>query len=399
MINYLDFLSTENVKSFIRENVNSDVQKMILNPPKEFKNHIKEISNQILSRQKAKGKLNLWANNFDLIMPPALSIEQASSEATCSYKRKLIKGQHLVDLTGGMGIDCIELSKRFNQTTYVEQQPELCAVFAHNSKVMQQEVEIVNETAESFLEKLSAHPKDTIIYLDPARRDNKKNRVFRIEDCSPNLMEILPKVKEKSSSALVKFSPILDLHAIIEALDGIKEIHVVSVKNDCKEILLLIDFKKRSNLKINAVNLETGQPDYTFNFNEESNSSTQHDFLKKYLYESNSSIMKAGAFKKIAKDFNISKLGENTHLYSSDKLVESFPGRAFEVLSTANKNNIHRFAAKGKINVITRNYPLNANEFKKKWKLKDGGDYFLIAYRDKIGKPQMTICLKVDHLK
>ena len=396
-MNPLEFLSKEDVKEFIRGNVDSDPKKLILNPPGEYKEYIKEIAGQIQSRQKAKSKLPNWAGNFDLIMPPALSIEQASSEATCQYKRDLIDGKHLIDLTGGMGIDCLALSGQFEQTTYVEEQADLCEVFSHNAKIFNKEIEIVNESAESFLSRFTGNAAHTTFYIDPARRDIHKNRVFRIEDCSPNLIEIFPLLKTKGHKVLVKFSPILDLQAIISAVHGIQEIHIVSVKNDCKEILLLIDFELRNNPPISAVNLQTNQPNYTFKPSDESSAKVGYDDFKQYIFEPNSSVMKAGAFKKIAEDFGLSKLGENTHLYTSNSQVADFPGRTFEIMASADKKNISRFADGGKINVITRNHPLNANELKKKWKLKDGGDLFLIGFRDLNGKPQTIIGQKLDH--
>lgn len=398
-MNDLDFLLGEEVKAFIRSNVNSDPHKLILNPPKEFKDHIKQISGQIMARQKARVKLNRWATNFDLIMPPALSIEQASSQATCDYKKQLISGNHLVDLTGGMGIDCLALSERFQQTTYVEEQPNLCEVFSHNAKTLNKTIKIVNESAESFISNLDKETDEITFYLDPARRDDHKNRVFRIEDCSPNLIEILPMLKVKGDKVLVKFSPILDLRAIIEAINGLSEIHIVSVRNDCKEILLLIDFKHSSECKIRAINLESGQPNYSFNLNQEANSVVEYGDLKKYLFEPNSAIMKAGAFKKIAQDFGLSKLGENTHLYTSDRILKDYPGRTFEVVSLADKKSLSKFADAGKINVITRNYPLNANELKKKWKLNDGGAFFLVAFTDTNERPKMVIAQRIDSPK
>ncbi|WP_370088915.1 RsmD family RNA methyltransferase [Ekhidna sp.] len=395
-MNQLDLLLQKDVKEFIRENADSDPKKLILNPPGEFKEYIKEIADQIQSRQKAKNKLADWAEDFDLIMPPALSIEQASSESTCHYKQELIHGKHLIDLTGGMGIDCIALSEKFERTTYVEEQAELCEVFKHNAQTLGKEIEVVNESAESFLSRFDDNTTDTTFYIDPARRDIHKNRVFRIEDCSPNLIEILPLLKTKGHKTLVKFSPILDLQAITSTVNGIQEIHIVSVKNDCKEILLLLDFESRSNVQIIAANLQTNQPNYAFFSGNESNSKVAYGMLNKYLLEPNSSVMKAGAFKRISEDFGLCKLGDNTHLYTSDSQVSSFPGRTFEVIATANKKNISRYADKGKINVITRNYPLNASELKKKWKLKDGGDLFLIGFRDIYGKPQTVIGQKID---
>lgn len=397
MDGHLDFILRDEVKTFIKENLNTDPNQLLLNPPQEFKAHIKEISGQILARQKAKGKLNSWAGNFDLIMPPPLSIEQASSETTCEYKRKLLSGKILIDLTGGMGIDCLALSGDFDHATYVEQQTNLCAVFAHNSKASGRKIEIVNSYAEDFLNEYKGDRQGTSIYLDPARRDDHKNRVFRIEDCSPDVVKLLPLLKEKASKVLIKFSPILDITAILEALPQASEIHVVSVKNDCKEILIHIDFSVAKTPTIHCVNLETTQVEYQFDFPSEREAEPDHQIAADYLYEPNSSIMKAGAFKKIGTDFALGKLAENTHLYTSDKVISSFPGRTFKIISTDVKGQLKSYAPTGKINVITRNHPMNAPELKKKWKLKDGGDYFLIAFRDLKNKPQMVIAERLDH--
>ncbi|MEO9870158.1 THUMP-like domain-containing protein [Ekhidna sp.] len=391
-----DFIIREDVKDFIQQNINVDTKKLILNPPKDFKNQIKGISNQILARQKARGKLDNWAKNFDLIMPPPLSIEQASSLTTSQYKQPLISGDRLIDLTGGMGIDCLALSTQFRQTTYVEEQSKLCEIFQHNSRVLWSNIDIINKSAEEYLSTLDSEPENTVIYLDPARRDNQKNRVFKIEDCSPNLIQLIPTLKGKSSRVLIKLSPVLDIQAIDKAIPETSEIHIVSVKNDCKEILLIINFNEQIDTKIITVNLESGQSAYSFFRSEEAKIHSEFNTCLKYLYEPNSSIMKSGAFKKIGADFGLAKIAPNTHLYTSDEKLFDFPGKVFEILTHAKKKEISHYADNEKINVITRNYSLNANELKKKWKLKDGGNNFLIAFRDKEEKAQMVIVRKMN---
>ena len=390
----LDFLKQNDVRQFIRENVDADPNRLILNPPIAFKDGIKDIASQLIARKKAKGKLDQWADNFVLIMPPPISIEQASSKATCTYKQQLISGKKLVDLTGGMGIDCLALSESFDHSTYVERNTELCEVFRHNSEVLGKQIEIVNEDASEYLKLTYFNRNDTIFYIDPARRDQAKKRVFRIEDCSPNLIEILPNLSEKGKIALIKYSPLLDIKAILQSISHIKEIHVVSVKNDCKELLILIDFGFEGTPQIVCVNLESGQPDYKFSIEEEQDSDTTLGDVQQYILEPNTSIMKAGAFNKIANDFQVNKLAVNTHLYTTDDLTKNFPGRVYEVLAEVNKECISKYASNGKINVITRNHPLTAAEIKKKWKLKDGGEYSLIAFRGS-KKAKMLIARRV----
>ncbi len=392
----IDFLKQEEVKQYIGNNLTADPTQLLLNPPNNFKEHIKEIAAQIQARQKAMGKLDAWSTNLDLIMPPPLSIEQASSELTCEYKKRLVGGGHLIDLTGGMGIDFLALSEAFERATYVEKERPLCEVFEHNVNVLEKDVKVVNSNAEDHLEDLQSNPEKTVIYLDPARRDESKGKVFKIEDCSPNLIDLLPLLKHKASKVLIKYSPILDIQAIVRFIPHIKEIHIVSVKNDCKELLILVDFKYEGTPEIRCVNLATEQPTYSFKIEDEKSSRFRLEDVDQYLLESNSSIMKAGVFKKIAMDFNIGKIAENTHLYTSNAPVKDFPGRTFKVLAEVDKSSLKQFAPANKINVITRNHPLNANGLKKKWKLKDGGDYFLIAFRDQKNKTKMVIAERLD---
>jgi 16S rRNA G966 N2-methylase RsmD len=394
MLALLDFLKQEDVKQFIRENVDTDPGSLVLNPPKEFKHRIKEIADQLTARKKARGKLPDWAENFELIMPRPLSIEQASSLATYSYKQKLISGKHLIDLTGGMGIDCLALSQSFENTTYVERDTGLCDVFRHNSEVLGKQIEIVNEEAGEYMALADLNLNDTIFYVDPARRDQEKKRVFQIQDCSPNLIEMLPLLEEKGKKVLVKYSPFLDIKSILNSVPQVEEVHVVSVKNDCKELLILINFGFEGAPKIICSNLETSQTDYSFLISEERDSLADVGELETYILEPNASIMKAGAFNKIAIDFNLKKLAANTHLYTCQKLIKDFPGRVYEVLTEANKKSVDRYASEGKINVITRNYPQTATELKKKLKLKDGGTYSLIAFRG-TKKAKMLIAQRV----
>ncbi|WP_420316858.1 THUMP-like domain-containing protein [Ekhidna sp.] len=391
----IDFLSQKFVKKFIQENTYTDPRKLILNPPSDFKNQIRIVANQILARQKAKGKLDSWCSNFDLIMPPPLSIEQASSDATCGYKKKLVKGHTLVDLTGGMGIDCLALSESFENTIYVEKEKELCEVFAHNVSILKRDITIVNKYASDFLESTELDYENTTIYLDPARRDDVKNRVFRIEDCTPNLIELLPRL-DRANAVVIKFSPLLDIQDILSKISQIKEVHVVSVKNDCKEVLILINKNVKSKPIIHCTNLETSQLDYSFTNEEEHSSQTICGGLESILYEPNTAIMKAGPFDKISSDFKLKKLNRNTHLYTSEKLLDFFPGKVFKVIEHVTKKSISKYAPYHKINVISRNYPMKANDIKKKWKLNDGGNFYLIAFRDKDEKPQTIVANRID---
>jgi 16S rRNA G966 N2-methylase RsmD len=400
MDKFLDFLKKKEVKKFILDNRNSSPQKLILNPPREYKNQIKQIVNQIIARQKAKGKLNDWAENDDLILPPPLSIEQASSGSTSKYKKQLLKGDHLIDLTGGMGIDCLAISEHFDTVTYVEKSRQLCAVFKHNCEVLGRDIEVRNALAEDFLKQeiqltSQNNLSKKVLYIDPARRDDAKNKVFQLEDCTPNMKELMPLMKKVSSQALVKLSPLVDLKSILSEFEFVKELHVVSVKNDCKEILVLIDFSYTGEAGIKAINLETEQPPYSFKFSEEEKTNNQYGLYDSYVFEPNSSILKAGAFKLMGQEFSLKKLHQHTHLYTSNTHSGNFPGRIFRILEPANKTTIGQYARGGKMNVLTRNYPLKPDALKKNWKLKDGGDYFLLGFKNINEQSELVIAERV----
>jgi len=390
-MNTIDFLKQKEVVDFIIENQHTEVSKLLLNPPKSYKDYIKLIVDQVLARQKANGKLEGWRENHQLIFAPPLSIEQASSEATSSYKAELIKGDLLVDLTGGMGIDCLALSEGFQQTIYVEQSKMLCETFSHNAALLQTKISIANQKAEDFLGSFEGI---ATFYLDPARRDATHKKVVMLEDCSPNLKELIPLLQPKARRVLVKLSPLLDLSKTLKEIPNVKEVHVVSVKNDCKELLFLIDFNYEHDPMIHAVNLETDDERFSFQIEEEQNAIPHYGKVFNYLYEPNSSILKSGSFKLAGNKYDLPKIASNTHLYSSDRLVKNFPGKVFEVMYQNDKEVIRKNYQT--INVITRNYPSTPVELKKKYKLKDGGEHYLIGFRDHLNKPQLVVARRLS---
>ncbi|WP_421873897.1 THUMP-like domain-containing protein [Marinoscillum sp.] len=381
----------EEVKQFISDNLNADVQKFLLNPPAEFKEHIEFIVDQIISRRKAKTKLPDWYSNRDLIMPPPLSLEQCSSPATSAYKAGLIQGEVLVDLTGGMGVDTLAFAELYQQVHYVEMNKDLYEVFEHNKKVLGKNIATYNLTSEAYLNSFSDK---ACFFVDPARRDVNKSRVFRFEDCSPNILELLPQFKQKAQQVLVKAAPMIDISLGIKQLDQVREVHVVSLKNEVKEVLFLLDFEREhpNSPIIKCINLESEQSSFEFKKEEELGARSQMGELKKYLYDPNASILKAGAFRLIGNRFDLTKLGTNTHLYTSDQLIDDFPGRVWEVLATeVNKKSIGRILPMDIANVITKNHPQKPEELKKKLKIKDGGEYFVIGFRDLKDRAQLCI--------
>lgn len=377
-------------QSFLRENQDGDVTKLLLS---KSASDVKEAANQIVSRRKAKDKLPDWIRAKSLVFPPPLSVEQSSSQRAAAYKSNLISGKHLVDLTGGMGVDCLALSKQFDKTTYVEQDPWLCAVFEHNQKILaSKEISVLNTTAENYLANFSGK---ATFFIDPARRDAHNKKVFRFKDCTPDLTSMLGLLKEKSDQVLIKAAPLIDLTHGVKELEHVKAIHVLSIKNEVKEVLFKLDFGVQEEPVIHCVNLNDTNPIFSFKQSEEKETTLVCDEVKKYLYDPNSSILKAGGFKSVAVKYSLQKLSPNTHLYTSDERLDNFPGRRFHVMkSRLKKSEIKSLIPEGKVNTFVKNYPLSAEALKSQYKLTDGGDLFLIGYRDLNNKPDLLLCSK-----
>lgn len=356
---------------------------------------------QIEGRERTADKLPTFASIPDWWYPVRLSCEQCSSELTARYKASLLsplalgegKEERFLDLTGGYGVDTYFLSEQFTHTDYVEQNEELCRIAAHNfalsqkSKVERQKLSIAihNTTAEDFL--LSSPCGEAgwgLIFLDPARRDSHGSKVFRIEDCTPNVVELLPTLLAHSKRLLIKLSPMLDLTQAVTCLSQVNwDIHIVAIKNEVKEVLLL------SGGTGQITTIDLAQKDQAFVFTREEEQHCGLDIrdgkLANYLYEPNAAILKAGAYKLVAQRFGLYKLDVNTHLYTSRQFIENFPGRVWRITE---KQNLKQ------ANVLTRNYPLTPEQLKKKLHLRDGGTAFVIGCRV-AGKPTLLYAERV----
>ena len=356
---------------------------------------------QVEGRERTADKLPTFAAIPDWWYPVRLSCEQCSSELTARYKTSLVNGEKMVDLTAGYGVDTYFLSEHFAHADYVEQNPELCRIAAHN--FANKPITIHNSTAENFL--TSAGQYD-LIFLDPARRDSHGGKVFRLEDCTPNVVELLTELLKHGKRLMLKLSPMLDITQALSRLSSLNsplswDIHVVAVKNEVKEILLLsryLEVSKSRSLDISTPSsitcIDLSAPDQSFVFTreEEFNSAngltgvaglTSNSVSGLYLYEPSAAILKAGAYKLIAQRFNLTKLDVNTHLYVSDTLIPDFPGRVWQIEEIIN----HKLQIEN-ANVLVRNYPLTPDQLKKKLHLRDGGTAFIIGCRV-AGKPTL----------
>lgn len=388
---------------FIGEHLHDDVQQMALQRnrfPQLSDTDFRFLLQQIEGRQRTKDKLPSFAQNPDWWYPVRLSCEQCSSEATARYKAEIIKpflGQAdatLIDLTAGYGVDTFFMSEHTQRAHYVERNSELCAIAQHNFALSRPHIQVHNTTAEEFLSSLpisnSPYPiSNTLIYLDPARRSQSGGKVFRIEDCEPNVIEILPILRKCASAILIKFSPMLDISAAMQSLGSEWDIHVVALHNEVKEVLFIT-----GNSTIHAVNISHDQTT-RFTLTQAEEKATQNHIantIGKYLYEPNAAIIKAGAFRLVGERYGIAKLDTNTHLYTSDTLLPDFQGRVWKVIDThlAKPSTLD---PKLKYSIISRNYPLSPEQMRKKYKLQDGNDYYLIGARHQ-GKPTLMLCLR-----
>ena len=347
---------------------------------------------QVEGRERTADKLPTFAAIDDWWYPVRLSCEQCSSEATARYKASILPsfqggdGGRLLDLTGGYGVDTYFLSEHFDHTDYVEQNAELCRIATHNFAA--KPITIHHSTAEDFL--ASAGQYD-LIFLDPARRDSYGGKVFRLEDCTPNVVELLPALLTHGKRIMIKLSPMLDITQAVTTLSQVTwDIYVVAIKNEVKEVLLLSGGSGR----ITAIDLSKKEQAFTFTREEEINSeainvrSTINSEAINYLYEPNAAILKAGAYKLVAQRFGLRKLDVNTHLYTSETLVPDFPGRVWKVKEPT--PTLPKGKEMKQANVLVRNYPLTAEQLKKKLHLRDGGTAFVIGCRV-AGKPTIFL--------
>ena len=334
-----------------------------------------EIAQQLKGLQVAKHKFPTFYQTKGIYFPPSVNLEQASSEATANYKASLVNGKKIIDLTAGLGIDSIAFSQSFDEVIHIEQNPDLSEIVAHNVKTLNKNITCFNGTFDDYFEQ-NPDEKYDVIYLDPARR-NASGRKFILEDLEPNILEYMDTFFEKAPKVMVKLSPLLDLSLTIEQLPNITEIHIVSLKNEVKDFLIILEKEiQTQNPKIVCVNLESNQEILTYQFEEESLSNAQFGGPKNYIYEPNSSILKAGGFKIITSKYPVYKLHQNTHLYTSDELIADFPGRIFKIEEFI--KNPKKEIAKSKANLLVKNYPENIDVIKKKLKINDGGNITII---------------------
>lgn len=404
--------------------------------------------NQLTGWQTARTKLPSWAAKEDIIYPPHLSMEQCSSEQTAEYKARLVarlvgveslvssdlnnecsrpsavekaipkqQENHVqksfegsfCDLTGGFGVDFSFMSRRFKRAIYVEQQENLCELARHNFHALGlTQAEVVNGDGTAYLHQLD-HV--AVIFLDPARRNEQGGKTVLISDCTPDVLALEEELLEKGDTVVIKLSPMLDWHRAVDELNRlgnvVREVHIVSVRNECKELLLVLQRTKGETdgktatekaLQVFCVN-DNNIVSYSL---DEALSVSQRLLLAapkagQYLYEPNASLMKAGCFSLLTARYSLSALSLNSHLFVSDEAIDAFPGRKFRItaVSSFNKKELrHSLSGIDKANLAVRNFPMSVAELRKRLKIKEGGDVYLFATTDAESNHLLFVCKK-----
>lgn len=367
------------------------------------------------------------SENCEFAGKGAVDSEFAKNEATCKKQQILteseenvneIKGEPhegdfseetgFVDLTGGFGVDFSYIASRLGvKSMYVERQAHLCEAAKENFGRLGLKNAIVKngdgiEVLHSFASKKEAAASDSLgitedqpqsllktklglklIFIDPARRDDAGNKVVSLKNCTPDVTLLQEEMLSKADYVIIKLSPMLDWHRAVSELNCVQEVHIISVNNECKELLLVLSARNMGNLRIYCVN--DAQSFVCDELDMESSSvkiapSTFEEM--QYLYEPNASLMKAGCFSVLSERYDARMLSKNSHLFVSQAPIEAFPGRSFRIIavSSFNKKELKRhLSGITKANIATRNFPLSVAELRKRLKLKDGGETYIFA--------------------
>lgn len=350
-----------------------------------------ELLTQIESKQKAKHKLSKWYSTANIVFPAKLSIEQTSSEECAAYKASLVEGKSLIDLTGGFGIDCYYFAQRIQAVTHCEIQPELSAVVQHNyNQLGQDNITCIAGDSLEYLTQSGQH--FNYIYLDPARRNQQKEKVFFLRDCTPNIVEHLDLLLAHTTTVLIKTAPLLDIQAGLSELQFVKAIHIVALQNEVKELLWILEKDYVGDIELVAVNLtKTGQQRTSIFLSDETVATYAEP--KTYLYEPNSALLKTGKFNAISALFNVDKLHQHSQLYTSEALLD-FSGRRFKIKQHLpyNKATAKEYLQQQKANITVRNFPLKVEELRKKWKIKEGGEVYIFFTTTLSNQKVFLIC-------
>lgn len=376
---------TTEIRRFIEEHQDGNPDRLLLNASHYPGIDVSFAVEQIKSRRQIKDKLPSWYADTALYFPSGLAAEQCSSELTALYKQRLVdRDDALFDLTGGLGIDSLYFAGRAGKVYYCERHASCCEAARHNFRVLKAEnIEVYEGDAVAMLDRF---PDVSVFYIDPARRGGSNRRMYALQDCEPDLTKLLPALLERAPKVITKISPMADLRHTLGLLPSTSEIHVVSVNNECKELLFVMRPEQAAaSPAIHCVNLHPSREEtpFIFTLDEEKEASVPLACaVGAYLYEPDASILKAGAFKQVALFFGVDKLAVSSHLYTSNRPVSGFPGRSFRVdsLIPFHRKEMETISKEiPQANITVRNFPLTAEKLRKRIGIKEGGDIYLFA--------------------
>jgi len=371
-------LNTE-VQDFITTHINTNIHTLVLKGSPFEGIDIKEIIGQIEAKKKCESKLKTWFNTPGIYFPNKLNIEQTSSETTAQLKSEFTKGQSLIDLTGGFGVDSYYFSKQFKSVIHCEMNPELAEIAAFNFEALGAK-NIISQSKNGIEFLKSCQHTFDWIYVDPSRRDAQKNKKFLIEDCSPNVKTFQGLFLKYATNVLIKMSPMLDISVGLEALKHVKTIYIIAIRNEVKELLFHQEKGYMGQATIHTLNSHpSGDEHFSFKRAEEDTAEARYSAPKQFLYEPNAAVMKSGAFKLISEHFKLDKLDPHTHLYTSDERLEYFPGKLYAVSNVFSyqKKALKKAIGGLKANIKTRNFAEKPKELKTLFKLTDGGELYV----------------------
>lgn len=387
-----------NFKKITLEHLNDDINTLAL----KFKSinqtefNINLVLDTILNIKKGRNKLPFLTSNYCWL--PAKSYEQASSELTAYYKSLLFNGDSVLDLSGGLGVDDIAFSKVFSKVFSLDSDEELNEIVKHNfKKIGINNIERLTVFAEDYLANITS--KFDLVYIDADRRPAANSKKFLLSDCTPNIIELLPQLKLITNQLLIKLSPMVDLNYCKTEIENIKEIHVVALKNEVKEVLLLINFSKNNSTIIKAVNIINEQNIQEFSelnsFFIETNESNENT----HFYEPNASIIKANLSNNYAQSLGLKMIALNSNFFVGHELIENFFGRSFKIVESFpfSKSTLKSYLKKKgivKANINKRNFPINEAEIAKQFDLKTGGDEYLFFTQNNQGEKLFFHCRK-----
>ncbi|WP_201977437.1 class I SAM-dependent methyltransferase [Hymenobacter rubidus] len=396
----MDYPLPEAARRYVAAHLHDDPAHLALQARRHPGLPVPELVRQIQARQKARAKLPDWADNPDLVFPPSLSVEQASSARTAAFKATLVAGQRLADLTGGFGADTAAFAGRVAHVDYVERDPKLAAIVGYNlTQLGIGNVTVHPADALAFLKSTPQH--FDWLYLDPARRDTAARKIFLLRDCEPDVVKLLPLLLHKADKILLKTSPMLDIEHAVQGLGHVRRLWVVAVDNEVKEVLYELGQEPAVDPERHALNLrrDGSQQEFRLNRAREARATPRYAEAQQYLYEPNAAVLKAGAFRSIGTAFELLKLHQHSHLYTSDVLRADFPGRIFKVLAVEKADGAALKAHLGpeaRAHVTTRNFPDSVADFRRRTGIREGGEVYLFATTDLRGRLTVLVCEKVQ---